>query len=91
MIDEARHAMTAGEMTRAERALDAYDRRFANANGMLVLEAKLARIELHIVRSEREKARELCERFLREHPETAYDRRVRALLRRTQAEPTIVQ
>ena len=89
MIDEARLAMSAGEVTRAERALDAYDARFGH--GTLVLEAKLARIELHIARSEREKARELCDRFLREHPQTAYDRRVRALLRHTQAEPTIVQ
>ena len=89
MIDEARQAMTAGDVTRADRALDAYDTRFGH--GTLVLEAKLARIELHIARSEKEKARELCERFLREHPQTAYDRRVRALLRRTQTEPTIAQ
>ena len=89
MIDEARQATSAGDAARAERVLDAYDARFGH--GTLVLEAKLARIELHIARSDREKARELCDRFLSEHPQTAYDRRVRALLRRTRAAATIGQ
>lgn len=86
LIDRARAALSAGNTAHAERELAAYDTRFAD--GELVLEAKLARIELHLARAEHAQARELCERFLREHPRTAYERRVRALLRRADPERT---
>ncbi len=89
LIDEARAATRTGEMERAARMLDAYDARFAH--GTLFLEAKLARIELHLARSEHDEAGALCERFLSEHPQSAYDRRVRALLQRARSERTIVQ
>ena len=89
LIDEARAATRTGETERAARMLDAYDARFAH--GTLFLEAKLARIELHLARSEHDEAGALCERFLSEHPQSAYDRRVRALLQRARSERTIVQ
>jgi len=88
-IDEARAAMAAGDTARAGRALDAYDARFGH--GALFLEAKLARIELHLARAEHAQARALCERFLVEHPQTAYDKRVLALLERARSTRAIPQ
>ncbi len=82
LIDRARAAIADGDTANAAKELDTYDERFGD--GSLVLEAMLARIELHLARSEDARARELCERFLRDHPNTAYDRRVRALLRRAE-------
>ena len=87
IIDQARTKMTAGDTAKAARLLDVYDAQYGN--GALVLEARIARIELLIAMSEDTQARDLCERFLREHPQTAYDRRVRALLRRVRSEPAI--
>jgi Outer membrane lipoprotein len=87
LIDEARTALARGDVADAEHTLDAYDARFAN--GTLSLEAKLARIELLLARSDKDGAYDLCEQFLREHPRTAYERRVRALLRRARPESSI--
>ena len=88
-IDAARAAIANGDVARGGRALDAYDARFKN--GTLALEAKLARIELHLARSEQAQARALCERFLIEHPHTAYEKRVLALRERARSPRTIPQ
>lgn len=80
LIDRARSALAAGDPSAAERALDDHDARFAN--GMLVLESKVARIELLVGRGDSNGARALAERFLAEHPRSAYENRVRGLVRR---------
>lgn len=80
LIDRARTALAAGDPGAAERALDDHDARFES--GMLALESKVARIELLVGRGDSNGARALAERFLAEHPRSAYENRVRGLLRR---------
>ena len=82
LIDQARTAIAGGDGAGAEKALDTYEARFPN--GSLVLEAKLARIEMLVARGARAGALALGERFLREHPRTPYERRVQVLMRRAQ-------
>lgn len=86
LLDAARASLAGGDDVAAERALGAYDARFGD--GVLKLEAKIARIELYLARAEHDRAADLCERFLREHPRTAFERRVRALLARARPEAT---
>lgn len=86
LIDQARAAIAGGDGAGAEKALDTYEARFPN--GSLVLEAKLARIEMLVARGDRAGALDLGERFLREHPSTPYERRVQVLMRRAQPDAT---
>ncbi|MBX3210959.1 MAG: outer membrane protein assembly factor BamD [Labilithrix sp.] len=86
LIDQARAAIARGDGAGAEESLDRYEGRFPN--GSLVLEAKLARIELLLARSDSAGALDLGERFLREHPRTPYERRVRVLVRRARSDAT---
>ncbi|AKV02364.1 hypothetical protein AKJ09_09027 [Labilithrix luteola] len=81
LIDRARASLAAGDPSTAEHALDDHDARFAN--GTLALESKVARIELLVARGDSNAARTLAERFLVEHPRSAYDHRVRGLIRRS--------
>ena len=78
--------VTGGDGAGAAKALDTYEARFPN--GSLVLEAKLARIEMLVARGDRAGALDLGERFLREHPRTPYERRVQVLMRRAQPDAT---
>ncbi len=86
LIDQARAAIASGDGAGAEKALDSYEVRFPN--GSLVLEAKLARIEMLVARGDDAGALDLGERFLREHPRTPYERRVQVLMRRAQPNAT---
>ena len=80
VLDRARQALAAHDPIAARAALDEYQRRFPN--GSLREEAELASIETLVQSGDTAGAREAADRFLANHPESAYAGRVRAILKR---------
>jgi hypothetical protein len=77
-LDSARRLLSAGNAQGALRALDGYQA-VAKA-GMLRQEATLLRIEALAAAGDQGSARRIAERFLREHPNSPHERRIRALV-----------
>jgi len=77
-LDGARRLLGAGDARGALRALDTYD---AEArSGMLRQEASLLRIEALAAAGDLASARRLARAFLRQHPQSPHEARVRALV-----------
>jgi hypothetical protein len=80
-LDGARRLLGAGDARGALRALDTYD---AEArSGMLRQEASLLRIEALAAAGDLASARRLARAFLRQHPQSPHEARVRALVGET--------
>jgi hypothetical protein len=77
-LDVARRALSSGDASGALAALNDYDRS-GNA-GMLRQEATLLRIEALARAGNVPAARRLANRFLRAHPNSPHERRIRALV-----------
>jgi hypothetical protein len=78
-LDTARGRLQRGQARAALAELDAYRR--AHPRGVLAQEAALLRIEALSAAGDRDAARRHAERFLREHPNSPHEARIRALLR----------
>jgi hypothetical protein len=77
-LDGARRLLGAGDARGALRALDTYD---AEArSGMLRQEASLLRIEALAAAGDLSSARRLARVFLRQHPQSPHEARVRAIV-----------
>jgi hypothetical protein len=79
MLDQARGALTQGDSSRAIATLDELGRR--HANGPLAEEATVLRIEALLAAGDRAAGEALAQRFLDQHPSSAYAQRVRSRLR----------
>jgi hypothetical protein len=79
MLDQARSALTQGDSSRAIATLDELGRR--HANGPLAEEATVLRIEALLAAGNRAAGEALAQRFLEQHPSSAYAQRVRSRLR----------
>jgi hypothetical protein len=79
MLDQARGALTQGDSSRAIATLDELGRR--HANGPLAEEATVLRIEALLAAGNRAAGEALAQRFLEQHPSSAYAQRVRSRLR----------
>ncbi|HVW26339.1 MAG TPA: hypothetical protein VHC69_13310 [Polyangiaceae bacterium] len=77
-LDVARRALSSGDAAGALAALNDYDKS-VNA-GMLRQEAALLRIEALARAGNEPAAKHLANRFLREHPRSPHERRIRALV-----------
>ncbi|HEX4335533.1 MAG TPA: hypothetical protein VH062_06435 [Polyangiaceae bacterium] len=80
-LDVARQRLGGGNPRGALRALDDYDR--AAPTGVLRQEAALLRIEAFARAGDLGTARRLASRFLREHPKSPHEKRIRALVGET--------
>lgn len=78
-VGAARSALTAGDPARTLALLDAYDVDFPR--GAFNVEVSVLRVEALARRGQIEEARELGERFLAQHPDGAFARRVTSTLR----------
>jgi hypothetical protein len=76
-LDQVRALLAKGDGRRALAELDRY--RAEAPRGALGQEATLLRIEALVAAGDRPSARRLAQRFLREHPGTPHEKRVRAL------------
>jgi hypothetical protein len=79
MLDQARAALALGNASGAMATLDDLGRR--HANGPLAEEATVLRIEALLAAGNREAGEALAQRFLEQHPSSAYAQRVRSRLR----------
>jgi TolA-binding protein len=77
-LDGARRALREGDVTGAQRALAAYDRRFPH--GVLAPEATLLRVESMLAAGDEAGARRVGEQFIERSPKGAYVGRMRTLL-----------
>ncbi len=77
-LEASRRALAAGDAASSLEQLDAFERRFSQP--ALGPEATLLRIQTLLALSRDEEARALGDRFLRQHPDSAYSQRVRSLL-----------
>jgi len=75
-LDAASEALGAGDASRALRALDDHDRRFAG--GMLGPEAVVLRIDALVLRGDRASAARLGEAFLAAHPRSPHASHIRS-------------
>jgi hypothetical protein len=80
VLDRARHALAAHDAAGARAALDEYERRFPR--GSLREEADLASIETLVLSGDVPGTRAAANRFLADHPDSAYAGRVRGILKR---------
>jgi hypothetical protein len=78
LLDEARTLVARGQSSAALGALSNYRKEFSR--GVLRQEATLLQIEALAKSGNLAAAREIGQRFLREHPRTPHEKRVRALL-----------
>jgi outer membrane protein assembly factor BamD (BamD/ComL family) len=78
-VDRARDALKSHDSAAALRALDEHRSRFPG--GALTEEAEVARVEALLQAGNASDATSHARAFLKTHPGSAYERRVRALLR----------
>jgi hypothetical protein len=79
MLDQARAALALGNASGAMATLDDLGRQ--HANGPLAEEATVLRIEALLAAGNRQAGEALAQRFLEQHPSSAYAQRVRSRLR----------
>lgn len=77
-LDEARRALARNEPGAALRALDDYSRSFPERR--LGSEATVLRVEALSAAGDRARARRVGEDFLRTHPKSPYEKRIRSLI-----------
>ncbi len=77
-LDVARRSLSAGDPGASLRTLDEYEQRYKG--GMLHQEATLLRIEALAAAGDLGSARRVADRFLRDHPRSPHEQRIRALV-----------
>lgn len=77
-LEAVRRLLSAGQQSTAHRALDDYERAFAN--GLLRPEAVVLRIEILVRQGDLPSAHRLASEFERAHPQSSHLRKVHALL-----------
>jgi TolA-binding protein len=78
LLDTVRRSLASGQASAALAGLAEYDKKYAS--GVLRPEAVLLRIEALARAGNTSSARRLAARFLRDHPTTPHEARVRALV-----------